>query len=112
MGTPFEYDKTSTSTILNPTPNYSASLGIKVIFKRAASYFTSTDTTKVPGFASIFHNYLSRGAALDYAIDRDMPEANNLAVQVVEIEKSIGIFYGRRAADEKRVITNQPIMFL
>lgn len=112
VGAPYQYDKTGNSVILDPSPNYSIAAGLKVIFKRGPSYFLSTDTTKVPGFPSIFHNYLSRGAALDYAIDRNMPIAANLAAQVAEIERQIGIFYGRRAADEKKVITMAPIKYM
>src|ERR1039458_157078 len=57
VGVPFFYDLSGNSIILQPRPNYSASIdsggfvgGLKVFYKRGANYFVSTDTTKCPGF--------------------------------------------------------------
>lgn len=55
-----------------PTPNYSVTNGLRVYFDQAAYQFTSVDTTKTPGFASIFHRALSVGAALDYAMAKNL----------------------------------------
>lgn len=111
VGIPRRYDKTGNSIILDATPNYSAPLGLKIIFKRKMGYFASTDTTKEPGFASIFHSYLSQKASYDYAIDRQLPVATNtrytksgLALRVQEMETDITSFYSRRASDERPVV--------
>ncbi len=108
-GIPYKYDKKGDTVILYPTPNYNASLGLKIIFKRGPKYFVYTDTATAPGFASIFHNYLSRGAALDYAIDRGMPVATNLATQVAKIEQQIGAFFNRRILNERPNVTAEEI---
>lgn len=57
-----------------PGPNYTQAASLKVYFSRDISTFASGDTTKTPGFAAPFHRALSVGAALDYAIARNMTE--------------------------------------
>lgn len=102
-GIPIAYDKTGGSVVLQPTPDYSATGGLRIRFKRGASYFVSTDTTKVPGFPSIFHDYLSTGAALDYAIDRNFPNVvNALAPEVLRKEDAILEHFSKRSKDEQK----------
>lgn len=112
VGPAYSYDKTGNSLILGLTPNYSVAAGIKVIFKRPPNYYLSTDTTKTSGIPSVFDPYLARGAALDYAIDRTMPVANNLAGQVKSIESDIVKTLNRRMADERPVMTMEPVRFM
>ena len=105
VGVPTAYDKMANSIILQPTPTYSATNGIKVYFKRGANYFVYTDTTKVPGFAGILHEYLSAGASLDYAVDRNMvTQINTLAPKVLAMEDAITSFFSKRSRDEQKII--------
>lgn len=101
QGTPTRYDKRGDTIWLDVTPNYNVTNGLKVFFKRGASYFVSTDTTKVPGIASIFHKFVSLHMSVSYAVDKTMPNmvswANLLAVE----EASIKSFYTKRNKDEK-----------
>lgn len=104
-GTPIAYDKTENSIVFNCTPNYTVAAGIKVRFKTIANYFISTDTTKVPGFASMFHDYLSRGASLDYAVDRNMTtQITTLSPIVQTKEDAILDFFSKRSRDEQKII--------
>ncbi len=103
VGTPYRYDKIGNSLIFDPTFNYSAPAGIKVVFKRGSYYFVSTDTVREPGFPSIFHEYLSLGASLDYAMDNTMPaKVNTLAPRVQAMELAIAKYYSLRNKDERR----------
>lgn len=105
VGIPWRYDKTANSIILDPTPNYSCSGGLKVIAHRGANYFVSTDTTKVPGFAGHLHEYLSAGAAFDYATDRGMDrKAAKLAARVAKLESDIVDFFSKRSRDQQKQI--------
>ncbi len=61
--TPIEYDLNGTSIWFYPPTDYNSTNGGKIYFNRAPSYFASTDTTKRPGFATIFHPFLSIYAA-------------------------------------------------
>lgn len=102
VGVPTNYDKMANSVVCQPTPNYNATLGLQVWFKGGPNYFVYNDTTKVPGFASIFHEYLSAGASLDYAIDRNMTEKiNTLFPKVDAMEKAIVAFFSNRKKDER-----------
>lgn len=74
-----------------PTPNFTlASTGIRVYFEQGMSNFVPSDTTKVPGFASIFHRALSIGGALDYALANPQTVATKVTVLNAEWEKFAG----------------------
>ena len=104
-GMPRYYDKIGDSIFLYPKPSTSmvtASEGLKVYFQRVASYFAITDTTKVPGFAPLYHRILSVGAALDYAIQNDMmTKVNILTPMYAKLEAGLIDFYSSRSKDEQ-----------
>lgn len=83
-GTPGTYDKLGNSIFVNSIPNYASSGGLEVQFQRGGEYFTTSDTTKEPGFASQFHRLISLHAALDYC------DKNNLAKRAAALRKKIG----------------------
>lgn len=83
---------------LLPVPNFTvSSTGIRVYFDQGISAFAATDTTKVPGFASPFHRALSVGAALDFAIARNM-DRHVVYLQALwqDYERRIKQFYSKR----------------
>lgn len=94
-GQPAEFDIYGKQITLYPKPNYSKTAGLVVYFDRAPSYFASTDTTKVPGFAVIFHSYLSMYAAHQWNIVKK----NDASLQPLldRMEKEIGKFYSKRS---------------
>lgn len=102
-GTPLRYDFKASSLFLYPTPNYSATGGIRIYFQRPSTYFTTTDTTKSPGFASIFHRYLSFCAAFDFqtakglvTVLRNGMTASALNNEITKMEQSIIQWYSNR----------------
>lgn len=103
-GRPLYYDKLGDSIFLYPKPastHVTLSAGLKAYFQRLPSYFTSTDTTKVPGFAPLYHRILSLGAALDYAIQNELIGKVNLINPMIEKMKGELVkFYGSRIRDE------------
>lgn len=101
VGLPIRYDKRANSIFLDPTPNYNSTAGLKIYFKRGPSYFLYSDTTTVPGFASIFHGFLAIHASAHYALDRTMKNAGNLFELLAKEEKAIKEFYSQRNNDEK-----------
>lgn len=100
-GTPTRYEKRGSTIFLDVVPNYSMTNGLKVYFTRGASYFASTDTTKVAGFASPFHKFIPLHMKAGYAIDRSMPIAKNLYDLLQTEEVAIRDFYSNRKKDEK-----------
>ena len=107
-GTPTSYDKLGSSLFLNPIPDYNSTSGIQVFFQRASSYFTASDTTKKPGFPSIFHKYLSLGAAYDFAVIKMYPanQISSLNTQIQVMEQAMKSFMSRRGKDEQPRLVN------
>lgn len=102
-GTPKEYDLVANSIYLYPKPDYAKALGLRIYFQRGASYFVSTDTTKVPGFAEPFHRILSYGASLDWlSINHSgSPRIPLLEKRIKELEAAIIDFYSTRHKGKK-----------
>lgn len=105
-GQPRVHIKKGNSILLYPIPNYSITFanngkrGIRVRFKRPPTYFLITDTTKVPGFNSMHHDYLVDYTTWKYAYSRQMPVASQYApmVELWEDEK-IPNFYNKRSSE-------------
>jgi hypothetical protein len=99
-GVPRYYDVVANSLFLYPASNYDQDASLKVWFQRKASYFDMTDTTKEPGFAEIFHRYLSLGAAYDYSLKFNSSNRNQLREEIALLETEISKFYALRQPDE------------
>lgn len=103
-GIPYRYDKTANGIFLDPVPNYTVASGLKVFINREASYFISTDTTKKPGFAGLFHEYLALQPSYKYALRNGLKNANVLKNETLEMENQIEVYYSQRSRDEKQRI--------
>lgn len=103
-GRPLYYEKVGGFINLYPKPtstNVTLTSGLKVYYQRDASYFTTADTTKVPGFAAPFHRILSFGGALDYAIQNEMTRKISIFSPIIQkMEEDLKIFYSSRSEDE------------
>ena len=106
--TPTKYDKVGSSIFLYPAPNYASSGGLEVQHQRGASYFTTSDTTKAPGFASVYHRLVSMYAALDFCSVNDMPQrVAALESAIAKMEADLVSFYSSRNVDEKQSLKLQ-----
>lgn len=83
-GLPREYDLMGNWLYLDKAPDYASSGGLEVQYERGPSYFATSDTTKVPGFATPFHRLISLYGALDYC------EMNDLDSRAAKIRLKIG----------------------
>lgn len=114
-GLPTYYDMEGASIKLYPASDYASTNGMKIWFKRAPLLFSSTSSTandaKKPGFASIFHKYLSLGASFDYCIANDMDRANNLKALMDEMKIAIKEHYGKRIGYETLKVKRAPQSF-
>jgi len=99
-GLPRFYDVIANSLFLYPASNYSQAASVKVWFQRKGSYFDTTDTTKEPGFAEIFHRYLSLGAAYDYGLKLGVSNRKQIREEIAAMEAEITNFYALRQPDE------------
>ncbi len=72
VGTPVRYDKMANSILLDPTPDYDAEDGVRVVFARSQVKFDPTggtedfDPDQTPGIPSPFHRLYSLKASHDW----------------------------------------------
>lgn len=103
-GIPRWYDKTANGVFLDCIPNYSVTDGLKIFINREGSYFLTSDTTKKPGFAGLFHEYLALRPSYQYAYRNGLPNVNILKQEMLEMEDKIANYYSERTRDEKQQI--------
>ena len=102
-GLPRYYDKLANSIFIYPKPVASAvtaTKGLRVWFQRPPSYFTVSDTTKVPGFNSLYHRLVATIASRDYAVFKQLSVASALGTLVQQQEDSLIENYALRNKDE------------
>jgi len=104
VGVPQVYDKTGNAIFFDVIPDYSDDEGIMAYVSREGFYFTTADTTRKPGFAGDFHEYLVVRVAYKYAARNGMPIATGLRDEMLRLEKEMGDFYGRREKDVKNIM--------
>lgn len=108
-GQPNSYDKLSNAVMLDPIPNYNKANGLKVYISREGSYFATSDTTKKPGFAGLYHEYLALRPSYHYAFRKGLANAGTLKAEMLEMEEDIKNYYKAREKDvAKRLITVNP----
>ncbi len=111
---PLYYDKIANSVFLYPKPLGTAVTstgGLKVWFQRPPSYFTITDTTKVPGFNSMYHRLIALIASRDYAIFQQLPVGKGLSDLVTLTEDSLSESYALRNKDEHTGLSTKKYNF-
>lgn len=113
-GLPKFYDKTGSSILLYPSPSASyatLSGGLKVDFQRTASLFIATDTTKEPGFASPYHEYLVYSASIPYCMKYHKDRVVLYQNKAESIKRACLAFYGKREKDVPNRMSMKPINF-
>ena len=100
-GLPAYYDKIGRSIFLYPTPSYSQSASLKVWFQRGPSYFTTSDTTKSPGFSALSHRLLSLWASYDYCLSQGIDRAKSLRQEIEIAERALVDEYSQRDKTER-----------
>ena len=106
-GFPQWYAKIGTTVRLYPNPLAGAltfTNGLAVGFDRTASLFTTSDTTKYPGFASPFHIILAYMAALPYCESYKQSRVAIYQAKIQQFEQDIISFYGHRERDKRKVM--------
>lgn len=103
-GTPQEFDVIANVIELHPIPSYSLEEGLKVWANRKGSYFATTGTdSQEPGFAPQFHRILSLGAAYDYALSRQLPQAKAMREEIEQLHRELDEFYGNRGGTRLQI---------
>ena len=109
QGKPYRYDKTANGIFLDAIPDENVTEGLKIFINREGSYFTTTDTTKKPGFAGLFHEYLALRPSYQYAYRNGLEITKLLKNEMLEMESAIKKHYRDRNKDETLRITSETI---
>jgi len=103
------YDLRGNSIFLYPAPaNGSVTLtgGLKVYFQRPLQYFATSDTTKQPGFPSVFHRLIPLWAAFYYCQANSISEKlATVAVELKMAEDELQGFMTRRNKGSRTRLT-------
>ena len=101
-GTPKYYRVNGNSMMFYPKPASSLDYGYKIYAQRNVVYFATDDTTKVPGFAQLFHRLLSLYAAEDYLAVNGMRARLSIVMNKIDkMEAEVETFYSSRQKDDK-----------
>ena len=104
-GLPKYYDLIGPTIFLYPKPSedyVTLEGGLKIYVSRSIDEFDYDDTTKEPGFNKDFHQILSLGACLDYAIGFGLIDKVRIFQERIAILKdALQKYYGRRHRDLK-----------
>lgn len=100
-GVPTTYELVGNSIILNPSPNYNSTGGLKVTFKRNGDKFAYTDGALTPGIPSLFHGYLARFASFPYLVEKSLKHAGAVKQSIMEDEIAIREFISNRAKPKR-----------
>lgn len=115
-GFPTYYDKLGSSVFLygpglEGAPNYSQAASLKLYFKRPPSYFLTSDTTKTPGFNSLYHELVPLWISYNYALANGKENANLLMQQIVLKEASLQADYAIRDKDDRPSLQARPMNY-
>ena len=126
-GLPQYYELREDFIILYPAPDNAVTVtltsGLKVFYQRSADLFTAgqvTTGTKVPGFASPFHEVISYMSALPYAIKFKPDRVGMIQAKIMEImgDEDRGItgslerFYSRRDKSERKKMNMKAVSYI
>ncbi len=109
-GMPAYYDKIGNSIFLYPKPlatSVTSTAGLKIRYQRPPGYFVYTDTTKTPGFNSLYHRLVALIASREYAISNALPITEGLINSVAILEQALMDDYSLRNGDDRIQITSR-----
>lgn len=98
---PRYYRLIANSIKLYPTPNFSSSNTLRVLFNRDISTFATTDTTKTPGFDTLYHEAVAVFTALRYAKINGLESSTRLQIDWDGDEDRTGRVGGYKARIKK-----------
>ena len=98
------YDLVGNYIYLYPVPNANVTAGLKLWITREVDEFTTSDTTQEPGFDEPFHEMLSVGASMDYALAKGLSNAGNIAAKLSDYELRLRRYYSDKEQDTKYIM--------
>ena len=78
---------------------------IKVWFDRETDIILTSDTTKVPGIPTPYHNLACYRVAYNYALDKGLPNEDRILRRIQLEEERLAQFEANRRVDEATIVT-------
>jgi hypothetical protein len=100
---PLGYYEMGANIVFTETPQQSGTATIW--FDRDVSFLTTSDTTKVPGVPTQYHNLAAYRTSLNYALDKNLPNLDQIQRRVLVEEERLEQFEEARRADEPVTMT-------
>jgi len=110
-GVPVYYDKIGVSVFLYPKPNYTQAASLKLYFKRGPSYFVVSDTTKKPGFNSLYHELIPLWVAYNFALANGKENGPGIYKQIEMKEDQLREEYALRSKDDVPRFKARPVSY-
>lgn len=103
---PYRYTKLGNGIFLDGVPPEDVDEGLKMYVSREGSYFVVGDTTKKAGFAGLYHEYLAVRASYVFATNNNFDPTiiAVLRAEMLDWEKRIEDYYGRREKDRRPIM--------
>ena len=96
------YDLKTDSLDLYPIPQSNGTNQLKLFYKQDLTDLSADGD--VPIISPEFHRILSIGAAYDWAVSRNLPEANPLRQEIEQLKQELKNHYSTRALDNNTVM--------
>lgn len=113
-GIPVRYSKRANGIFLDPTPNFSATNGLRIFYSRSASYFLGdgTDNSKVAGIPDDHQKYLVLKPAYEYCVINLPQLAPGYLALLNQMKNDIKAYYAFRNRDERNIMTGKKILYI
>lgn len=109
---PTRADRTGTGIFLDSNPPSTVADGLKLYINREGSYFTTSDTTKTPGFYGLYHEILILEACYRYARAHRLDVQETLKRDLKEMNDELVKAQRRRAKNERDIMTGRKTNFI
>jgi len=111
-GSVYRYNKTANGIFLDQIPPDGVTNGLKILISREGSYFTTSDTTKKPGIAGLYHEFIGLRPCYQYAMRKGYKNTETLKRDMIEMEQSMRKHYRDRSKDEDLVLSAEAINYI
>ena len=100
---PRYYEHIGNSLVLYPSADYNITDGLTIHIKSTPELFVYTDTTKEPGFDSLYHEYLVFGGCYDYFAFRTkkIQQVRAMEGKLARTERDMRRYYSQRGGTSR-----------
>lgn len=99
------YELVGNSIILDTAPAYNSTAGLKVVYKRNGTKFTTSDGGVAIGIPSLFHPYLAREASQPYLDEKNKSNKVSNQNKIYQDEEALKKFISNRAKPKRLRLT-------